>query len=58
MLIWIAGLWFLYKETRWHKEQSGDMSGFDTPQAAQTPPGETGGAGPGGYQSPDPPSTY
>ena len=31
MMLWGAGLWFLFKETRWHKEPEGDMQTFDTP---------------------------
>lgn len=44
MLVWGAGLWFLYKETHWHKEPQQDTQTFDQPAA-------TGGDG--SYQAPD-----
>lgn len=49
MLVWGAGLWFLFKETSWHKEvmPNSDVERFDQPQADP---------GAGGYQQPDAPT--
>lgn len=47
MLVWGAGIWFLFKETRWHKELmpgAGGSERFDEPHAE---------AGASSYQQPD-----
>ena len=51
MLVWGAGIWFLFKETRWHKEV---MPGADGSERFDQPHAE---AGAGGYQQPDTSST-
>lgn len=48
MAIWGVGLWFLFKETSWHRENTGDMQTFDEPHAAPSAPAA------GSYQAPDP----
>lgn len=44
--LWLASLWFLFKETKWHKERMESTENFDQPQAeAQT-------GGDSSYQAP------